>query len=182
MKNDRRNFLKITSLSAAASAVMPKGFALTAHRTPAALSDSTVLIGLSAASFRPWIGSRFGLVDRSSGYLVLLSVDEQVEPVAMVGAARVVGQTGLRKQANHTVSFALHFKIVGISNQLKQETYLLTHNGLGRFPLFLVPSGDPATRTCSAQFSAPPLSARSVIGGPTPVRLPPVGQFAYRSN
>jgi hypothetical protein len=180
MKNDRRNFLKIASLSAAASAVVPRGFALTAHRAPAALSDATVLIGLSAESFRPWIGSRFGLVDRSGGYLVLLSVDEQVQPAAMVGGRRVVGQTALSKPASYTVSFALHFKIVGIAGQLKQDTYLLTHNGLGRFPLFLVASGDPATHTCSAQFSAPPASARSVIGGP--IRLPRVGQFTYRNN
>jgi hypothetical protein len=181
MKNDRRNFLKIASLSAAASAVVPKGFALTARHAPAALSDSTVLIGLSAASFRPWIGSRFGLVDRSGGYLVLLSVDEQVEAAAIVGA-RVVGQTALNKQPSYTASFALRFRIVGIAGQLKQETYLLTHNGLGRFPLFLVPSGDPAKHTCSAQFSAPPASARGIVGGPTPVRLPPVGQFTYREN
>jgi hypothetical protein len=177
MKNDRRTFLKIASLSAAVTAVAPTGFALTARRAPAVLSDSTVLIGLSAASFRPWIGSRFGLVDYSSGYLELLSVDEQAEPTALPGA---VG--GRSKHADYTVSFALRFNIVGIAGQLKQDTYLLSHNGLGRFPLFLVPSNDAATRTCSAQFSAPPISARNVIGGPMPVRLPPIGQFSYREN
>lgn len=179
MKNDRRNFLKIASLSAAATTVFPHAFALTAPRAPAAGTDATVLIGLSAASFKPWIGSRFGLVDYSSAHLVLTNVDEQAHSAA-IAAPPVIGHPAHSREINYTVSFSLRFQIIGMARQLRQDTYLLSHNGLGRFPLFLVPSGDSASSTCSAQFSAPP--ARGFVGAPLPVRLPRAGQFTYRGN
>jgi hypothetical protein len=168
MKNNRRTFLKIASLSAATT-IVPKGFSLTAHHPPAAIADGTSLIGLSAASFRPWIGSRFGFVDYTGAYLILLAVDESVKPDALPGAPKLVGRTRLRTDPNFTISFALRFQTIGMATQMKQTSYLLTHNGLGRFPLFLVPAVGRAAQICTAQFSAPP-TAPIGIGRPVPVR------------
>lgn len=179
MKNDRRNFLKIASLSAVATSFLPRGFALTAQRAVAASADATVLLGLSAASFKPWIGSRFGLVDYSNAHLVLTSVNEQLHSAPVATTPRA-GQPAASKQPMYTLGFSLRFQINGLSHPLKQDTYLLSHNGLGRFPLFLVPSGKSALSTCSAQFSAPP--ARGLVGSPLPVRLPRAGQFTDRGN
>ncbi len=169
MNNDRRTFLKIASFSAATTFV-PKGFALTAPHAPTATADGTTLIGLSAASFRPWIGSRFGFVDYSGAHLILLAVDEQAQPEAAPAAPKLVGRTRLHTEPIFTISFALRFQIVGMADQMKQNSYLLAHNGLGRFPLFLVPAAGRSAKTCTAQFSAPPTVP---LGISRPIPVPP---------
>lgn len=122
--------------------------------------------GVSSQTFEPWIGSRFrvSLNNKPRGSLVLLSVDDadsetgsetsagtKQEPYRANTVRRIGPVSGSSKESAIT-SFSLHFQRVG--NALPQDTYMLSHNWLGTFPLFIVPSGlSGAQSTCTAIFT-----------------------------
>jgi hypothetical protein len=154
MATSRRHFLQDAAIVAAATA-FPCG-ALAA--IPAAIDNENALANLSAATFEPWIQSRFEVSrnSRSEGSLLLIAVNE-AKPVK-AGATpgnRTVGP-GISPLSALTTpkvdSFTLQFQRTGAP--LPQETYTLKHAWLGTFQLLLVPSGiGGRISTCSAVFS-----------------------------
>jgi len=126
----------------------------------------TIFNGVSSQTFEPWIGSRFrvSLNNKPKGSLVLLSVndaDSETGPEKSVDAkqepyrantVRRIGPVSGSSEASATASFSLHFQRIG--NALPQDTYMLSHDWLGTFPLFIVPSGlAGAPSTCTAIFT-----------------------------
>jgi len=122
--------------------------------------------GVSSQTFEPWIGSRFrvSLNNKPRGSLTLLSVDDaDSEPGPETSAeakeepyrattVRTIGPVSGSSKASAITSFSLHFQRIG--NALPQDTYMLSHNWLGTFPLFIVPSGlSGAQSTCTAIFT-----------------------------
>lgn len=149
MKSTRRLFLKETGLFAAAT-VLPVGAfsqeVRNAQNTTFDAENLSNLDGVSAETFARWIGSRMrvSLNGQARGSLVLIAVESKDSP-AMVSSARSA-------VSPKVTSFLLTFRRTG--TPLPQETYLLDHDWLGRFPLLLVPSGLPGpTSTCSAVFT-----------------------------
>jgi len=116
---------------------------------------------VSAQTFEPWIGSRFrvSLNGQTRGSLVLLSVNEiGTEPQEDPDDANVIlKMTPVSRFSNQSAitSFSLNFR--GSGAALSQDTYMLAHDWLGNFPLFLVPSGlSGANATYTAVFSLLP--------------------------
>jgi hypothetical protein len=118
----------------------------------------TIFAGVSSQTFEQWIGSSFrvSLGKQSQGSLLLTAVNV-IKPANPQAHENTKLQPeggsilGSLKQPSVT-SFSLHFQRSG--TPLQQNTYLLDHNWLGTFPLFLVPSGLSArSSTCTAVFS-----------------------------
>jgi hypothetical protein len=162
MKSTRRRFL-----AGAALAISGASFArLMAQQSPkirGGLFDPdslSILEGASAQTFERWIGSSFriSLNGRPVGSLVLVSVDEpgtdtstfndrsraSVRPLNRIVAAQ-------ESEAPSTTTFSLHFQASG--KALPQDTYLLSHDWLGTFPLFLVPSAPGGKAGYTATFT-----------------------------
>ena len=160
MNSTRRLFLQGAALSVIA-ANLPSAFAqeqLKGRNISFDPESLTLLNGVSSQTFEPWIGSSFSvsLNNKSSGSLVLLSVNN-LKPEARdvaPGPNGLVPRHPVPKPSfeEAVVSFSLKFRRIG--EPLPQNTYILSHDWLGTFPLFLVPSGLPGPRsTCTAVFS-----------------------------
>lgn len=149
MKSTRRLFLKETGLFAAAT-VLPVGAfsqeVRNAQNTTFDAENLSNLDGVSAETFEQWIGSRIrvSLDGQARGFLVLSAAKMLDTPTAAATREPSAGPK--------VTSFLLTFRRTG--TPLPQETYLLDHDWLGRFPLLLVPSGLPGpSSTCSAVLS-----------------------------
>lgn len=162
MKSTRRLFLKETGLFAAAT-VLPVGAfsqeVRNAENTTFDAENLSNLDGVTAETFERWTGSRFrvSLDGRAMGSLVLATVDKK--DASATPAQRSsrpgewVGPSAGSNPGLPLVSFTLVFQRSGAP--LPQETYLLSHDWLGRFPLLLVPSGKPGPASKSfAVFAA----------------------------
>jgi hypothetical protein len=167
MKPTRRLFLQSAALSALATGLPLSAFARELLNTGTKGFDPEVLAifdGVSAQTFEPWIGSKFGvsLNNLHQGSLVLQSVKE-AEAEAGANAELAAGpylESTFRRvsplpgtsNAPPMTSFSLQFQRTG--SPLRQETYMLSHDWLGTFPLLLVPSGLAGTpSTCTATFT-----------------------------
>jgi len=162
----RRFFLRNAALSLLAVKLPFNGFAqnrLNGQDNGFDPESFALFDGISHQTFEPWIGSRFrlSLNNKSLGWLVLLSVNE-INPnpkeapddtTAISGVGPVQGSS---PQAAIT-SFSLRFRGTGAA--LPQNTYMLAHDWLGSFPLFLVPSGRKGTGpTYTAVFTLLPVT------------------------
>jgi hypothetical protein len=161
MNPTRRLFLR----SAAFSAVAAR-FPLSAF-TQELLHDSdkrfdpeilSIFDGVSRQTFEPWIGSLFrvSLNNKPRGSLLLLAVDEIVAATSDepddATVVRSVNPHPISSNRSPIRGFSLRFRRVG--NPLPQDSYMLSHDWLGDFPLFVVPSGLPgAPSTCTATFT-----------------------------
>ena len=164
MRPTRRQFMRRAGLSIIAANLPLNMFAQRSFKKPSQDWDPerlTLFDGVSAQTFEPWIGSRFrvSLNKQACGSLVLLSVDEDnPETTKEPQDANFVRRAGpvlrLSKESPIT-SFSLHFQGSGAS--LPQDTYILAHDWLGNFPLFIVPSGLSGARsTYTAVFTLLP--------------------------
>ncbi len=161
MNPTRQHFLQAAALSAFAANFPLTVFAQKPLDGPDNSFDPETLAifsGVSPQTFEPWIGSRFrvSLNNKPRGSLVLLSVDEiGAETKEEHYSANATGRVGPLLKIPHksaTTSFSLRFQRVGDS--LRQDSYMLSHDWLGDFPLFIVPSGLlGAPSTCSAIFT-----------------------------
>ena len=161
MNPTRRIFLQNAALSVIAASLTPAAFAqtLVTDKNPAFAPDNLALFdGVSSQTFEPWIGASFrvSLNKQPRGSLVLLSVNEMnTEATGTLGSPEIVTRIGRVPQSANgpmTTSFALHFQ--GSGTPLEQNTYTLSHDWLGTFPLLLVPSGLHGQRpTCTAVFN-----------------------------
>jgi len=118
----------------------------------------TIFSGVSSQTFEQWIGSRFrvSLGKQSQGSLLLtaVSVMKAANPQAheIANLQPEAGSIFVSLNQPSVTGFSLRFQRSG--TPLQQNTYLLDHNWLGTFPLFLVPSGLSArSSTCTAVFS-----------------------------
>jgi hypothetical protein len=117
-----------------------------------------IFAGVSPATFEQWIGSRFRVSkkNRTQGSLVLFSVSviEIPKPRVSTPVTFQTNSVSIFKlvKTPEINTFSLRFRRSGIP--LPQDTYMLDHNWLGTFPLFLVPSGlTGQATTCTAIFS-----------------------------
>jgi hypothetical protein len=162
MTPTRRLFIQNAAFSVIAATLFPAAFAQKPPKSQGQTfnpDDLTALDGVSMQTFEAWIGSSFrvSLNNKTLSQLVLLSVEEMntgAKEESSAGQA-VIRRTSPVSQAPPgpaVTSFALRFQ--GSGAALKQNTYLLSHNWLGNFPLLLVPSGLSGSRpTCTAVFS-----------------------------
>jgi hypothetical protein len=161
MNPGRRLFLQNAALSVAAASLIPSAFAqkpLDSQRQIFSPENLTLFDGVSIQTFEPWVGATFGvsLNNKPRGSLILLSVDamnpEAQDEPSSSNTVRSVGLVLRPASGPAMTNFALHFR--GSGAALPQDTYLLSHNWLGTFPLLLVPSGLSGPRpTCTAVFS-----------------------------
>ncbi len=155
MSLTRRRFLGTASLSALASAALPTVFAQTIapwKDDPFKLQNLDILANASEETFKPFIGESFAMIQggRRLDSLTLLAVT----PAAPPPSASKSSDAGspARRSGQTVISFSLSFQGSGASQP--QGTYTLNKNGLGSFPLFLVPGGPgKAPQTYTAIFS-----------------------------
>ncbi len=146
MKSTRRLFLKETGLVTVAALLPVSAFSqerLTAENNAFDPENLSHLDGISADAFDKWVGSTFrvSLNGQSMGSLLLSSV-EKVEPQAdtsLAPGAEWIGRRITPAAGVDLTSFMLIFKRTG--SPLPQQTYMLDHDWLGRFPVLLVPAG-----------------------------------------
>jgi hypothetical protein len=172
MKPTRRLFLQNASLTVIATSLLPAALSqkhLNEEEDTFSQENLAALDGVSMQTFAAWIGSSFHVTlnRKPLGSLVLLSVQDfgqdgskneskEAEHARDASdrpaAVRWIGPQPQPLDESPVTSFALHFKGAGAA--LPQDTYLLSHDWLGTFPLFLVPSGLSTRRpTCSAVLS-----------------------------
>jgi hypothetical protein len=152
MLPSRRFFLRNAALSLLAVKLPFSAFAqnhLNGQGNDFDPESLALFAGVSRQTFEPWIGSRFrlSLNNKSLGSLVLLSVREiSGDAKEAPDDATEIPRAGPAHGASHQsaiTSFSLRFQGTGAA--LPQNTYMLAHDWLGSFPLFLVPSGRKGT-------------------------------------
>ena len=161
MSVSRRNFLVAGQALLAAAAFPRKFFGA------AATLDAASLLSWTKETFQPLVNSSFAVRTGPlvATWLTLLSV-EDMNPKHPSQTAPVGSGTKVPKTPPPVVdTFALHFH--GTGEKLQQETYELEHPSLGRFSLFIVPSG---ATTYTAIISHVESSALRQIPKPSPRR------------
>jgi hypothetical protein len=158
MPVSRRTFLVAGQTLVAAAALPLKFFGAATSFGSANTAD---LASWTKGTFEPLVSSSFAV---HSGALIttwftLLSVEDMNLKTPRQAAPMAFGlrTLGTRQPAINT--FALHFH--GTGEKLEQGTYELEHHTLGKFSLFVVPSG---TTTYTAVISH--------IESATPIRAP----------
>lgn len=159
MSPTRRLFLQNATLATIAANLPFRAFAQNQVISEKGVEPEslTPFDGVSRQTFEPWVGARFlvSLNQKSMGSLVLLSVDD-LDPGTKTtpDSAGMPIKGGSVTRASTITGFSLQFKRTG--TPLRQDTYLLSHDWLGTFPLFLVPSGlFGVESTCTAVFAQP---------------------------
>jgi hypothetical protein len=101
------------------------------------------------SSFLPNVGSTFAVQEGTvnKGWLTLLAVEDMPQAPQMNSASMAVAPKSVTHQ-QQCDAFALHFRI-SANQSLKQGTYVLNHDMLGAFPLFVV-AGSRESQTCTA--------------------------------
>ena len=146
----RRDFLLNSSVFAAALALVPTA----ALAVPARVSRREVgLDSITAEAFAEQLNTRF--LVRNNGDVPMALLLAAVEPTAF-GAA-----TSVSAAAESQERFSLFFAGTD-SRPLGQNTYAFEHASLGRFEMFIVPVGRPASgcRVYEAVFDRPTPAAR----------------------
>lgn len=160
MSVSRRKFL-LAGQTLLAAAAMPIKFFGAAATLDLSSSKNANLATATKATFQPLINSSFAVHSGSltTAWLTLLSVEDMNSKSIASLAPMMFGQKSVMvapRQATDT--FALHF--YGTGETLKQGTYELEHHTLGKFSLFVVPSGISAyTAIISHVQSALPIRA-----------------------
>jgi hypothetical protein len=139
MEQSRRSLLKMGVLTAA-SAALPVGMlAKSANQTPAApvtapaANAYDALSTLTAADFKPFVGSTFTVQSQASTVRLTLA-EVQNPPTLSAGAPAPTGKADPRSQ-----TFALRFKSSS-GPALSQGTYTFQNKSIGNFAMFIVPS------------------------------------------
>ncbi len=150
MNVTRRNVLTLGALTAASAAVPFNIFAgVPAPQAASSLpgkDEHENLSRMTAETFKPWVGSVFDVYSDSSGSALVI-LDEVQDPPAFSKPGK--GSGAAKKTALQALSdsktkvFALRFKSLS-GDPLSQGTYVFRNGALGRFALFVVPSGDGA--------------------------------------
>jgi len=159
MPVSRRSFLVAGQTLLAAAALPLKFFG--AGTLESASANTAKLASWTKGTFQPLVSSSFAVHSgaRTPTWFTLLSVEDMNSktPTETTPLAFGVKPPSLPQPTLDT--FALHFH--GTGEALPQGTYELEHHSLGRFSLFVVPSG---TTTYTAIISH--------ITSATPIRAP----------
>ena len=159
MPVSRRTFLVAGQTLVAAAALPMKFFGAATSQLGSA--NTANLASWTKGTFEPLVSSSFAV---HSGALIttwftLLSVEDMNLKTPRQTAPMAFGARTLRTAQPAINTFALHFH--GTGDKLQQGTYELEHHTLGKFSLFVVPSG---TTTYTAIISH--------IESATPIRAP----------
>ena len=167
MNPTRRSFLRAAAMAALASKLSLIAFTQQRLQNQTEVMDDeslSIFDGISPETFEQWVGSSFQLSrsGKQVGTVVLMSVKKTGstdKPDATKPAVATVRAAAASSTVPSIYSFSLQFR--GRGNALPQDTYTLTHSWLGKFPLFLVPSGPGArqsTYTATFNILNPPQS------------------------
>jgi hypothetical protein len=158
MAVSRRTFLVAGQTLLAAAALPLKFFGAGTLESDSA--NTAKLASWTKGTFQPLVSSSFAVHSgsRTTAWLTLLSVEDMNSKTPTKTAPMAFGLKTLSTQPT-VDTFALHFH--GTGEALPQGTYELEHHSLGRFSLFVVPSG---TTTYTAIISH--------IESATPIRAP----------
>jgi hypothetical protein len=141
MELTRRKVLTLGALTAASAATPFAAFAgmpaPAKTSEPATSENGDVLSQLTAVEFKPWEGSVFDVQSDTQSALVVLS--EVQDP------PRLPKNASKSKNSETTTgpvmkAFALRFQFLS-GDALDQGTYTFSNGALGKFLLFIVPSG-----------------------------------------
>ena len=159
MPVSRRSFLVAGQTLLAAAALPLKFFGAATLETASA--NTANLVSWTKGTFQPLVSSSFAVQSgaRTTAWFTLLSVEDMNSKTPTKTAPLAFGLKTLSLPPPTVDTFALHFH--GTGEALPQGTYELEHHSLGRFSLFIVPSG---TTTYTAIISH--------IESATPIRAP----------
>jgi hypothetical protein len=159
MDASRRNFL-VAGQTLLALAAMPINF-FGAVASSIFSSQAAKLALLTRETFLPLVNSKFAVRSGmlTTAWLTLLSVEDMNQKAPAVAIPMAVPPKTARTAPPQIDTFALHFDLVG--ETLRQGTYELEHDALGRFPLFIVPSG-------TAKYVAVISRIKGSAGAPAP--------------
>jgi len=159
MPVSRRSFLVAGQALVAAAALPMKFFG--AATVELGSANTVNLASWTKATFEPLVSSSFSVRSGAqiAAWFTLLSVQDMNSNTPTQSAAAAFGLKFLRISQPTINTFALHFH--GTGESLAQGTYELEHHSLGKFSLFVVPSG---TTTYAAIISH--------IETATPIRAP----------
>jgi hypothetical protein len=159
MPVSRRTFLVAGQTLLAALALPLKFFGAATLEFGSA--NSANLASWTKGTFDPLVSSSFAVHSgaRTTAWFTLLSVEDMNSKTPIETAPIAFGRKALRTPQPAIDTFALRFH--GTGEALQQGTYELEHRSLGRFSLFVVPSG---ATTYTAIISH--------VKGAAPVRAP----------
>jgi hypothetical protein len=159
MDASRRNFLVAGQALLALAAIPIKIFGAAASSFGSSKAANLAL--LSRESLLPLLNSSFAVRGGvlTMAWLTLQSVEDMNQKVSAPTIPMAVPPKPAKGAPPKIDTFALHFHLIG--ETLEQGTYELEHAALGRFPLFVVPSG---ASTCVAVIS----HIHGSAGGPVP--------------
>jgi hypothetical protein len=173
MPVSRRKFL-VTGQTLLAAAALPMKFFGAAAVLEFGSSNTANMATWTKGTFQPLVNSSFAVRSGSAtaAWLTLLSVEDMNSKTQVKTAAMAFGLKGPKASPAVIDTFALHFYVIG--ETLPQGTYELEHRSLGRFSLFVVPSGTSTyTAIISHIESAAPIRApkrlhsKGLAGAPT---------------
>jgi hypothetical protein len=173
MPVSRRKFL-VAGQTLLAAAALPMKFFGAAAVPEFGPSNTTNMALWTIRTFQPLVNSSFTVRSGSAtaAWLTLLSVEDMNSKTQANTAPMAFGLKGPQASKPAIDTFALHFYLTG--ETLPQGTYELEHRSLGRFSLFVVPSGTSTyTAIISHIESATPIQApkrlhsKSLAGAPT---------------
>lgn len=144
MDESRRHLLRLGILAAASAALPLEAMGQLAAKPGTAAfrpagNEYDALAYLTADDFKSSLGSVFKVQSGASGSARMILAEVQSPPTL----ARSAKQTATTLAPNPQ-QFALRFKLVS-GTPLKQGTYVFENSTVGRFAMFVVPSG-PATQ------------------------------------
>lgn len=142
MSLTRRRFIETGSISLLATAVLPRSFASNIQDSRFSPEGIVALDSSSQQLFTKLIGESFtvSLNGSSKGSLTLISVTSAA-PASAAVKATLIGKTPVLPP-KPVACYSIRFQRSG--TPLPQETYTLHNNGIGTFPLFIVPAGPGA--------------------------------------
>jgi|SRR5580704_7579051 hypothetical protein len=172
MSVSRRTFLVAGQTLLAAAALPLKFFGAATSEFGSA--NTVNLASWTKRTFEPLVSSSFAVHSgaQTTAWFTLLSVEDMNSKTPTTGTTATFGLKTFRTTQPSIDTFALNFH--GTGEALQQGTYELEHHSLGRFSLFVVPSGATTyTAIVSHIESAAPIRApkrlnrKAQTGAPT---------------
>ena len=166
MPVSRRGFIFAGQTLLAAAALPMKFFA--ASVPEAGVSNTPNMTSWTKNTFQPLVSSSFRVHtgQLANTWLTLLSVQDMNAKTPAASGAAGFALSLLKTRPAVLDTFALHFQ--GTGEALPQGTYELEHHTLGKFSLFIVPSG---ATTYTAVISH--LLNGGALAGPRPIKSKP---------
>jgi len=159
MDASRRHFL-VAGQTLLALAAMPMKSLLAAASSFGSAKAANLAL-LSRETFLPLVNSSFAVRGGvlTTAWLTLLSVEDMNQKAPAPATPMAMPPKAAKTAPPKVDTFTLHFHLIG--ETLQQGTYELEHDALGRFSLFVVPSGTSMYVAVISHLQEP-------AGGPAP--------------